>query len=288
MKYPFDDEPPAALVKRAEREKNEDPGRKVRPFVRELADRGGITPAEWAVRMNSYERRLLEPLLQTELLAGHMEYCAANSGPALRNCADPVTYDESLAMVLVPAAARRLRLYDAECGRLRLELERRGEVTFGVEVCDDHDGGSVWLIEDEWFEMREEADELAAKYSRVRDNEAARVVQVTRRVVADYRGGEQTELREGQSRHVEFSLLELTEHQELPRPSTADLERWRRLAEERERPPPRVLAMLVKEVERLRTLYERPFDWKGLERRGPSEKELELTGPDLEKVEPES
>lgn len=286
MKYPFECEAPAELVARAERERREAPGQKVRPFVFELADRGDITPEEWGVPMNSYERHLLEPLLRTDLLAGHLDYCAANCQPCLSNVSHPVTYDEALSVVLAPAAARRLRMLDARATGLERFLASKGETSFGVEVCDDHDGGSVWMVEEDLIDDRGDAEALAAKRSKSRDNERARVTVVTRRVVAEFRRGEQTELGEGHSRHVYFTLKEFVDEEDLPRPSQGDLSRWKELARQRERPPPRVLAILVQEVERLRKTYEPPFNWRGVVRTTePSAELLELTGPGREKVE---
>ena len=183
MEYPFKDEPPPELLERAARERPEYPSAEIRPFVRELAARGGVTPAEFAVPMNSYERHLLEPVLETELLAGHMEYCAANCRHAFSHPGGcPASYDDALAMVLVPAAARRLRLLHEKLGSF-------GDVCFAVEVCDDHDGGSVWISDEEFLETREEAEELAAKRSLQRDNGIARVVEVRRRIDSFFREG---------------------------------------------------------------------------------------------------
>lgn len=62
---------------------------------------------------------------------------------------------------------------------------------FTVEVCDDHDGGSVWILDEDYMTDREEADELAVKRSRQRDNRLSRVRVNDSRVVAEFRDGEQ-------------------------------------------------------------------------------------------------
>lgn len=59
---------------------------------------------------------------------------------------------------------------------------------FAVEVVDDHDGGSVWYPEEDYME-REDAEVLAVKLSRSRENRSARVLEVHAVVVQSYEDG---------------------------------------------------------------------------------------------------
>lgn len=61
---------------------------------------------------------------------------------------------------------------------------------FAVEVCDDHDGGSVWYVDEDYIQDRTEADELAAKKSKTRENKVARVLAVNSRVEMSFFDGE--------------------------------------------------------------------------------------------------
>jgi hypothetical protein len=208
---PFDGvvpEPELALRAAREREAAGDPmltaTEKILPFVRELAARGGVTAEEWCVPMNSYERRLLVTKLRLSPFIEHVEYVVSQTSPVFwRRPEFPTTYDETLAIDLVPEAFRRLRLLVEERDKLVEERDSAmalyrgmltgfGEVCFGVEVCDEHDGGSVWYSEEEFIETREEADDVALRLRGKRDNGLARVVEVRRRVVGDvgvYRSG---------------------------------------------------------------------------------------------------
>lgn len=211
---PFDGVIPSPeLVERAARERKEagDPmlraTEKILPFVRELAERGAVTAEEWCVPMNSYERRLLVTRLRLAPFIEHIEYVISNTHPvAFRRPEFPTTYDETLAIDLAPEAIRRLRLLseavealkeerDAAVKLYRESLTDFGEVCFGVEVCDEHDGGSVWISEEEFIETREEAEELALKVSAKRDNGLARFVEVRRRVAGEV--GVYRSLKEG-------------------------------------------------------------------------------------------
>lgn len=171
-------DPPPELVARAQRE-NElfgDYHAKIRPFVEELAARGNVTAAEWAVPMNTYERSRLVTRLELSVLLEHAEYCRSQCNPVRWIVPiHPTTYDEALAIEIMPELIRRLKAL--------------GPLGFAVEVCDDHDGGSVWIIEEEFLETREEAEELAAKLSLRRDNGLARVTEVYRQPSAEYRHG---------------------------------------------------------------------------------------------------
>jgi hypothetical protein len=60
---------------------------------------------------------------------------------------------------------------------------------WNVEVRDDHDGGSVWYVHEDYLDTRDGAEDLAARVSRVRDNKAARVTQVTATVLATFDDG---------------------------------------------------------------------------------------------------
>jgi hypothetical protein len=57
-----------------------------------------------------------------------------------------------------------------------------------VEVRDDHDGGSIWIIEEDYLD-RQDATELAEKLSRTRDNHVARVRRVTAVTVDEWESG---------------------------------------------------------------------------------------------------
>jgi hypothetical protein len=65
------------------------------------------------------------------------------------------------------------------------------EVHYSVSVRDDHDGGSVWYVEEDYMD-EEDATELAKKLSCSRDNRAARVNRVESSVVATWDHGSQT------------------------------------------------------------------------------------------------
>lgn len=62
---------------------------------------------------------------------------------------------------------------------------------FAVEVCDDHDGGSVWYPEEDYMD-RDDAVALAEELSRSRENRVARVLEVHTVVVRQYVNGEVT------------------------------------------------------------------------------------------------
>ncbi len=63
---------------------------------------------------------------------------------------------------------------------------------YAVEVRDDHDGGSVWYIEEDFCETLVEAEEDAARISlkRPRFNGVARVIKVTHETVVQFRNGQ--------------------------------------------------------------------------------------------------
>lgn len=61
---------------------------------------------------------------------------------------------------------------------------------YQVEVCDDHDGGSVWIVEEDYMPDQSDAAELAQKFSRIRDNKSARVRKVVTEVVLELQDGE--------------------------------------------------------------------------------------------------
>lgn len=60
---------------------------------------------------------------------------------------------------------------------------------FNVEVRDDHDGGSVWYIENDYIDNEEEAIERATSASVKRDNGAARICKVTSVAVKEFKDG---------------------------------------------------------------------------------------------------
>lgn len=60
------------------------------------------------------------------------------------------------------------------------------ETYFSVSVRDDHDGGSVWYVDEDYIEEQSEAEELAVKTSEKRDNGLARVSKVCPEVVAEF------------------------------------------------------------------------------------------------------
>lgn len=70
-------EPDPVLLERAERERRDFEGEQIRPFVVGLANRGRVTASEWAVPMNTYERELLFPHLDTEVFVQMAEHCLA-------------------------------------------------------------------------------------------------------------------------------------------------------------------------------------------------------------------
>jgi hypothetical protein len=64
------------------------------------------------------------------------------------------------------------------------------DVYYSVEVRDDHDGGSVWYVDEDYMETLEDARELAIRRSLGRDNGLARVKKVTSELVAEFKDGE--------------------------------------------------------------------------------------------------
>ena len=100
-------EPDPELAARAVRERTEEAGL-VRPFVGELIARGQVTAAEWAVPMNTYERRALLPALVDEVFVKHFLHCASNIGQG-----EPGTYPWAVVHELVPEAYRRLERQEA-------------------------------------------------------------------------------------------------------------------------------------------------------------------------------
>lgn len=186
---PFENvEPSPILLEREARERPLfDEGVKIRPFVRELAERlGDVTAAEWCVPMNSYERSLLVTKLELGALLEHTEYCRSNCMPVKWTPPlHPTTYDETLAIELVPELILRLRdvLAVQQAERAAWGDTSFDSPCFAVEVCDDHDGGSVWISEEEFIETKEEAEELSKKLAGKRDNGLARVMEVRRKVV---------------------------------------------------------------------------------------------------------
>lgn len=110
MKSPFENiTPPPELVARAFRECDVRgyPSAMVRPFVKELVERGDVTAEEWAVRMNSYERSELVPKLRLDVFLKHFEYCLSQCS----RCPAAIvsTYDEAVIYELAPDLIRRLR-----------------------------------------------------------------------------------------------------------------------------------------------------------------------------------
>lgn len=115
--------PDETLFERARVEANVFGHLRVRPFVEDLARRGEVTFAEYAVPLNSYEREVLLPALTNDLFIEVTEY-------SLRNCAEPlhgrptVTYDESVIDRYAPEALRRLKAAQEENARLKRELRQ--------------------------------------------------------------------------------------------------------------------------------------------------------------------
>ena len=64
-------------------------------------------------------------------------------------------------------------------------------VYYSVEVCDDHDGGSVWYVEEDYLD-KQDADELAQKLSQARENHVARVRRVVSEVSETWDHGSRT------------------------------------------------------------------------------------------------
>ncbi len=84
----------------------------IRPHVRKRCEDGSpIGREEWdgpLARLNTYERFVLLPLLETDLLIEAADYCAKNSEPARRHPPVPLTYDEAMVMEVGPLLAERL------------------------------------------------------------------------------------------------------------------------------------------------------------------------------------
>lgn len=104
--HPLFSEPDRELLLRAEKERAEVGPGEIRPFVRELAERGGVRPCEWAVPMNSYERRELLPALSDGVFLEHLLHCASNI-----NADRPSTYNWAVVHYLAPEARKRWQAY---------------------------------------------------------------------------------------------------------------------------------------------------------------------------------
>ncbi len=63
---------------------------------------------------------------------------------------------------------------------------------YAVEVLDDHDGGTVRYIEEDFIDSLDEAEEDCARISLKRHefNGVARVIKVTHETVVKFRNGE--------------------------------------------------------------------------------------------------
>ncbi len=66
---------------------------------------------------------------------------------------------------------------------------------YAVEVRDDHDGGTVWYIEEDFIESLDEAEEDCARISvkRHKFNGVARVIKVKHETVVQFREGQRDE-----------------------------------------------------------------------------------------------
>ncbi|HEY3493800.1 MAG TPA: hypothetical protein VGK73_03905 [Polyangiaceae bacterium] len=103
------------------------------------------------------------------------------------------------------AAKSLIRHIDAQASQLRWLRGEKPEVVgrtyFNVEVCDDHDGGSVWYVDEDYMEEGD-AIELAKRTAKKRANGLARVNRCVTEVVAEYRltNGSEDDGNEGKRR----------------------------------------------------------------------------------------
>lgn len=99
----------------------------VRPELRALAERKErITKAELPDRMNSYERRIIEPNLANDILMEWAEYCMAQAGRELGEFEIPRHYNDSVERLYAPLLVKRLREAKAEITWLKEELQKKG------------------------------------------------------------------------------------------------------------------------------------------------------------------
>jgi hypothetical protein len=63
------------------------------------------------------------------------------------------------------------------------------ETYFRVDVLDDHDGGSVWIVHEDFINSFEEASNDAYELSRKRPNKVAKVVKITAEEIFYYENG---------------------------------------------------------------------------------------------------
>lgn len=101
-------------------------------WVRERVASGRIiTHAEFQeMRGNSWERKLLYPLLDNEALIHLTRYCIGNSSPMRDQLHGiPAVYDESVIHVLAPLLIQRLEKAEKEIERLQglVALEARAQ-----------------------------------------------------------------------------------------------------------------------------------------------------------------
>lgn len=139
----LDDEPDAELLARAQQEREVHGDGVVRPFVRELRERGRVTAAEWAVPMNGYERRELLRVLVDSVFIEHLLHGAGNVEPG-----SPGTYNWALVHENVPEALRRWRGYLRELVVRQLDerLEHPGPFL--------HDAALAYARADNHVQMR--------------------------------------------------------------------------------------------------------------------------------------
>lgn len=92
----------------------------VRPELRALAERKErITKAEIPERMNSYERRIIDPNLDNAALMELVEYCIAQAGRELGEFEIPRHYNDAVERLLAPLLVKRLREAEAELAQHR-------------------------------------------------------------------------------------------------------------------------------------------------------------------------
>lgn len=63
------------------------------------------------------------------------------------------------------------------------------ETYYRVDVRDDHDGGSVWIVHEDFIASFKEASDEAYELSLERRNKVSRVVKVTTEEVIYYNNG---------------------------------------------------------------------------------------------------
>lgn len=110
----------------------------VRPEHRALAERKErITKAELPERMNSYERRIIDPNLDNAALMEKAEYCMGQAGRELGEFECPRHYNDAVERLYAPLLVKRLREAEAEIKKLRMGINVYRELTDAVNKTSD-------------------------------------------------------------------------------------------------------------------------------------------------------